>query len=195
MEEARYSSSSTTSQNSGMQSGVGQNTTETSAGAPGAPHVEQTQSSTYAANNYQPDEDEIRVPFYFRLGSVVVNIAHFWVGVGISFILLRITLLMFGANPASGFANFVYEISGDYMAPFRNIFPTRSVNQTSYLDVSGMFAVLVYSMLSWFIASGVDWMRYKIRNYQVNEFMRRQMHNQQEPQASRYVSTTTHLNQ
>ena len=73
---------------------------------------------------------------YFVLGVVEVLL-------GIDFI-----LRLLGANPNSGFVNFIYEIAGVFVAPFRGIWPASSSNG-SYLDPAILAAMVVYALLVW----------------------------------------------
>ncbi len=77
-------------------------------------------------------------------------------------LMLRVILLLFGANPGTGFASFIYNLSADYMVPFRGIFPMQEVNDTNYLDVSAMFAILVNLFVLWGAEGLVNYVQNKI---------------------------------
>lgn len=72
-------------------------------------------------------------------------------------LLLRVFFLLFSANPATPFVNFVYTTSTQFMAPFQGIFPsqaiTTSTNTTGYLDTSALFAAMVYLIIVTIIQS------------------------------------------
>lgn len=63
-------------------------------------------------------------------------------------LLLRIVLLLFSANPTVPFVEWVYSVSGYFLAPFRGIFPARASELTGgYLDTSAIFAAVVYLII------------------------------------------------
>ena len=58
----------------------------------------------------------------------LTNGIYFILGVIEVFLLFRLILKLLGANPTSGFVNFVYGVSGFFSAPFRAIFSTTTTN-------------------------------------------------------------------
>ncbi len=77
-----------------------------------------------------------------------------WLVLGIVEVLLvfRFVLKLLGANPNSGFVNFVYSVSGPLAAPFRGIFstPTAQGNiTTSVFEISTVVAIIVYAIIAW----------------------------------------------
>jgi hypothetical protein len=65
-----------------------------------------------------------------------------------TFILFRFVLKLFGANPAAGFTDFIYSISGVFMAPFRFVFQNNSLGG-SIFEWSALLAMFVYWVLFW----------------------------------------------
>jgi uncharacterized protein YggT (Ycf19 family) len=63
-------------------------------------------------------------------------------------LLFRVFFLLFSANPETPFVTWVYKVTTDLMAPFRGIFPTKPVGETGYLDISAIFAIIFYLILS-----------------------------------------------
>lgn len=77
-----------------------------------------------------------------------------WLLVGIIEILLafRFVLKLLGANPNSGFVEFVYSVSSPLTAPFRGIFsaPTTEGDvTTSVFETSTIVAIIVYAIIAW----------------------------------------------
>jgi hypothetical protein len=62
-------------------------------------------------------------------------------------LLLRIILRLFGANPSTAFVNWIYNTTGDLMAPFRGIFPTPTLGEGYVLDLPAIFALIVYILI------------------------------------------------
>lgn len=107
-------------------------------------------------------QNEIVVPGYLKVSKVISWLFYFWVLIGIVFLCLRVFLLATSANMNAGFSSFVYNVSQDYMQPFRGIFPSKSLGQTGYLDVSAIFAIIVYLFLAWGFKALVDYVQNKI---------------------------------
>lgn len=106
--------------------------------------------------------DEIVVPGYLKVSKVISWLFYFWVMIGIVFMTMRVFLLATSANMNAGFSNFVWQVSQDYMQPFRGIFPTKSLGETGYLDVSAIFAIIVYLFLAWGFKALIDYVQGKI---------------------------------
>ncbi len=73
-----------------------------------------------------------------------------------SFLAVRFILKLFGANAANGFVNWVYEMSGSLLEPFREIFPTKVFHNTFVLEFSTIFAMVAYSIAALLIISFLD---------------------------------------
>lgn len=78
---------------------------------------------------------------------VVTYITYAFIFIAIVTLSFRILFLLFSANPSTPFVNWIYNISSDFMKPFRGIFPTKPVGETGYLDASALFALMMYSIL------------------------------------------------
>lgn len=64
----------------------------------------------------------------------------------------RFLLRLFGANPHSGFASFIYGISGPFLQPFTNLFrntPVETTPTVATLEWSTIVAGIVYALLVW----------------------------------------------
>jgi len=72
---------------------------------------------------------------YFGYGFSLLACLFLWLG---------FILLLFGANYATPFVQFVYNGAATFMQPFRDIFTTHQVSQTGYFDPSALFASLIY---------------------------------------------------
>lgn len=84
--------------------------------------------------------------------TVAQNVVWFILGIIETLLLLRFILKMTGANPASGFVEFVYSVSGVLSAPFDNIFGVTSAEAGSVQSVfepSILVAALVYALIAW----------------------------------------------
>lgn len=113
------------------------------------------------AKKYTAD-DEVVVPTGLKFSKVIVWIMYVWVLIGVISLSLRVFLLAASANTATGFADFVMNVSRDYLQPFRGIFTGREVGETGYLDVSSIFAIIVYLFILWGFKSLIQYVQDKI---------------------------------
>jgi YggT family protein len=63
---------------------------------------------------------------------------------------LRLILKLIAANAASGFADFIYGITGPFIAPFAGLVGTPSAGG-SILEITTLIAMAVYALLVWII--------------------------------------------
>ena len=128
------------------------------------------------ANNQQKNgtsnyEQEIVVPGYLRASKIIAYIVYAWTALGIGLLSLRVFLLAFSANIETPFVNFIYRTSADYLSPFRGIFPSRSINETGYLDVAALFAIIMYLLAAWGIGQLINYVQLKIDTAKYNQKM------------------------
>jgi uncharacterized membrane protein len=73
-----------------------------------------------------------------------------WTVLGILEVLLalRFALKLIGANPNSGFAVFIYGLSGVFTAPFTGLVSTW-VSGDTVLEVTTLIAMAIYALLFW----------------------------------------------
>jgi hypothetical protein len=79
----------------------------------------------------------------------LARLIYFIFGVIIAFVILRMVLLLLGANQGNAFVDFVYGISGVFVAPFYGIFGFTPSFGSSVFDMSSLVAIIVYAMISW----------------------------------------------
>jgi uncharacterized protein YggT (Ycf19 family) len=87
-----------------------------------------------------------------KITRVLLWIVYVWVTITIVLLFLGFFLLLFGADPTAGFVEWVYRSTQRAMAPFRGIFEPINVSGDSVLDVSILFAIIVYA----FVAVGLN---------------------------------------
>lgn len=87
--------------------------------------------------------------------QTIEYIIYFVFGVVEILLFFRLLLKITGANPASGFVNFIYALTSLFIVPFAGIFPratTEGVVTTAVLEPSVIVGMLVYAFLAWGIA-------------------------------------------
>lgn len=103
-------------------------------------------------------ETSSQIPTYSEQRNAQSDRGNAWVWyiVGIVDLLLalRIIFHLFGAR-AVGFADFLYGITGPFVAPFRGIFPNPAVDG-SYFDMASLTAIIVYVILGWIISGLIN---------------------------------------
>ena len=83
------------------------------------------------------------------------------------FLLLGFILKLFGANPTSGFVDFVYHALDRAMAPFRGIFApielgTAGNDVLAVFDTSIVFAMIVYGFVLLLFRLLLDWLTHRL---------------------------------
>ncbi len=129
----------------------------------------------------QPTEPD---PNYARsTGRVTAMIARFIGYVVYVYILfvevilaIGFFLLLFGANPSSGFVEWAYRNLDRAMKPFRGIFTpielgTTTGNQVeSVFDTSVLFAMIIYGIIGLLVHAGIQWLTRKVRKIDREEY-------------------------
>jgi len=95
-----------------------------------------------------PTPAEQQVASLFRAKQIL----WFVIGLIIALIGLRFVLLALGANPANGFATFIYGLSHLFVAPFLGIFGAEPATEGSYFEFASLIAIAVYLLLGWVIS-------------------------------------------
>lgn len=114
-------------------------------------------------------EQSAEVPTYLNVGKILTYVMYAWVLIGIIALGLRVFLLAFSANPTTPFVEFIYNTSGDFLQPFRGIFPPKAVGQTGYLDVAALFAMIIYGLIGWGFSALISYINSKIESYKAEE--------------------------
>lgn len=94
-----------------------------------------------------------RVSQHEQPSSVVVLQRIIWFIAGfISVIVaLRFIFLLLGANQGAAFTDFIYSLSGVFVAPFVGIFG-EPVYGTSVFEMSSLLAIIIYLLIAWGLA-------------------------------------------
>ena len=86
-------------------------------------------------------------------GRVVASrVVWYIVGFIIVLLVLRLVLLLLGANDNNAFVGFVYALSGVFAWPFYGIFSYQPAYGQSVLEVSSLVAIAVYALIGWGIS-------------------------------------------
>jgi hypothetical protein len=75
---------------------------------------------------------------------MISTLMSFFVGIAELILGLRIFFRLVDANSAAAFVHWIYETSDTLMVPFRGIFPPATLKGGIVLDVSAIFAAVMY---------------------------------------------------
>src|SRR5688572_20997862 len=95
-------------------------------------------------------------------GRALSYLVYFFATVALIVLTFGFFLLLFGANPDAPFAEWVYRALNRVMAPFRGLFEPVQLNGDSVLDVSILFAMIVYGIAAMALRALIDWLTYRI---------------------------------
>jgi uncharacterized protein YggT (Ycf19 family) len=97
-----------------------------------------------------------------KVGRALVYLVYFFVLLCLAILVMGFFLLLFGANPEASFAEWVYRALDRVMKPFRGIFQSIQLNGQSVLDVSVVFAMIVYGIVALVLRALINWLTYRI---------------------------------
>lgn len=91
----------------------------------------------------QPMRTSYAAPRVVQGAAQLVSLA---LGIVELLLLVRIVLLLFGANPTADFTTLIYGWSSPLVAPFQGVFPNVMGSQGSVLDAAAILAMIVYAI-------------------------------------------------
>jgi uncharacterized protein YggT (Ycf19 family) len=110
-----------------------------------------------------------------QIARAISYLAYGFVIISLIVLVFGFTLKLLAANPEADFVQWVYRHLDRVMQPFRGIFPQAIGESGSVLDVSILFAMLVYSLIALGVRSLLDWLTYRLHRIEraLSEQMRR----------------------
>jgi uncharacterized protein YggT (Ycf19 family) len=103
-------------------------------------------------------EEHSAMPFILKVTRLVTWIVYAVVLAKAALLATAFFFRLAGANPEASFAAWVYRSADRSMDPFRGIFPTRELTSASVLDLSLLFAAVVYLVLALLVDAGLRWL-------------------------------------
>jgi uncharacterized protein YggT (Ycf19 family) len=97
-----------------------------------------------------------------RVAKALVVFVYAVVIVNLVLLTLGFFLQLFGASTDAEFTRWVYRNVERIMEPFRGMFPSQAVSDQSVLDVSLLFAMIVYSLVGIAVHALVTWLTGRI---------------------------------
>lgn len=119
-----------------------------------ADQAQQVRETTVRSGDTVQTTKEIRDPATERDHSKEVKSRIVWYVAGVLLVLLgfRFVLALLGANPNNGFADFIYDVSYPFVAPFFGLFSYDTQYGVAKLEIFTLVAMAVYAILAY----GVD---------------------------------------
>ena len=71
---------------------------------------------------------------------------------------LRLLLRLFGANSNNDIVSWIYDTSASILQPFENVFPTVRLEDGYVLELSTLFAMLMYAVAALALSAIVAWL-------------------------------------
>jgi hypothetical protein len=84
--------------------------------------------------------------------TLLARIIWFVAGVILALLAIRFVLALLGANPANAFANFIYDASHPFVAPFFGLFSYDTQLGVARFELYTLVAMLVYWLVAWGLA-------------------------------------------
>ena len=107
------------------------------------------------------------IPVLLKIGKVLVYILYVIVVIDVVLLLMTFFLELFGASTDASFTQWVYRSSARAMEPFRGIFPSHPISDTSVWDTSVLFAAMIYSFVALGFHIAYEWFGHKITQREV----------------------------
>jgi uncharacterized protein YggT (Ycf19 family) len=104
-----------------------------------------------------------------KVGRILLWLVYIWVAITLVLLFLSLILQLFGANPTAGFVDWVYRSTERAMAPFRGIFEPVTFSDKSVLDVSVLFAMIVYGFVALGLHLAIEWLTRMLRAEEVRQ--------------------------
>lgn len=82
-----------------------------------------------------------------QVKDITLGILNFFLAAVEVLLGLRFVFKLFGANSDNGFVDWVYEMSGALLEPFRGVFPTEVFENQYVLELSTIFAMVIYGLI------------------------------------------------
>jgi len=98
-----------------------------------------------------------------RVGRGLTFAVYVFALVSLTILTLGFVLLLFGANPETPFAAWVYRGLQNVMAPFRGLFEPIPLNGKSVLETSILFAMIIYAAAALALHALIRWLTVRLQ--------------------------------
>lgn len=96
-------------------------------------------------------DDEVVEPVTTERAEYSMNVAariiYFLGGILLALLAIRFLLALFGANPANGFADFIYTVSHPFVVPFFGLFNYTERLGVGRFEYETLVAIVIYAIV------------------------------------------------
>jgi len=86
--------------------------------------------------------------------NIISRIIWFVAGIILLLLAFRFVLALLGANPSNSFAQFIYDTSHPFVAPFFNLFNYNNIQYgSSRFEIYTLVAMAVYAAIAWVLSA------------------------------------------
>lgn len=128
--------------------------------------IPSTETMALASEERAEQAEQSPFPVFLQIARVIVWIVWAVVLITAFMLLLAFFLRLGGANPDAGFVEWVERSVERAMSPFRGIFPARELSGDSVLDMSLLFAAIVYFVVALIIDAFLRWLTHRLHRDQ-----------------------------
>jgi len=111
----------------------------------------------------QPTDSKLTM---IKIARVITYVVYGFTLLAVLFLTLAFFLLLFGANPDVGFVQYVAKVAGQFLEPFRGIFPLQQLTATSYFSPSILFAIIMYLVFGLAVNALVSYLNVLMQRHQ-----------------------------
>lgn len=97
-----------------------------------------------------------------NIDLIAIFIVKIFVGAIESFLGIRFFLKILGASQEASFVRWIYITSDSFLDPFRGMFPTLSMGPYFVVELSTLFAMLVYALVGFVVIKIIDFIYHHI---------------------------------
>lgn len=99
------------------------------------------------SNNYVTERtpDEVVADHHMNVAARVIYLVG---GIIIGLLAIRFLLALLGANPGNAFANFIYDVSYPFAAPFFGLFSYSPALGRSQFELGTLVAIVIFTLLT-----------------------------------------------
>lgn len=108
----------------------------------------------------QREEERLEAARTSNTFAWIINSISFLVGLLEILLVLRFVLRVAGANTQNAFAQFIYNISDPFVAPFSTLFISPTTRDAgSIFDLNVLVAIVIYALLGWIAISLIRYLQ------------------------------------
>jgi uncharacterized protein YggT (Ycf19 family) len=119
----------------------------------GDAQVETTRQGFYDTNGnlVEREEQVFDDPYTRRYNGLdrTAQVIYFLLGLLEIVLAVRFIFRLLGASTANGFANFIFNVSTPFVAPFNGIFNDQALSRVGVFEISTLLAMVIYALIAW----------------------------------------------